>query len=155
MQRTQPQIEIKKISCKKVEKRQWLAANFETIGSKYCTGRMERNNQVTYWCVQMIWFCMWQIKLTFMQCNIIKVIWTFLRMKVGFLLQFYCCQGIAKFHIEIFIRQMHLTHSMKQYHVQWAEIGFERYYRTFIWLTIHRLQKTDTKSTSTIWKVEF
>ena len=33
------------------------------------------------------------------------------RMKLEFLLQFYCCQGIAKFHIEIFIGQMHLTHN--------------------------------------------
>ena len=32
-------------------------------------------------------------------------------------LQFYCCQGIAKFHIEIFIGQ-HLTHTVKQSHVQ-------------------------------------
>ena len=40
------------------------------------------------------------------------------RMKLEFLLQFYCCQGIAKFHIEIFIGQMHLTHRMKQSRVQ-------------------------------------
>ena len=74
----------------------------------------------------------------------IKVIWTFWRMKLGFLLQFYCCRGIAKFHIEIFIGQMHLTHLMKQSRVQWAEIDFDRYYQTFIWLRTHRLQKIDT-----------
>ena len=28
------------------------------------------------------------------------------------------CQGIEKFHIEIFIEQMHLTHTVKQSHVQ-------------------------------------
>ena len=33
-------------------KRHWLAANFETIGSKCYTGRMERNNQDICWCVQ-------------------------------------------------------------------------------------------------------
>ena len=92
-------------------------------------------------CFLMTWFCMWQIKLTFMQCNMVKVIWTFWRMKLGLLLQFYCCQGIAKFHIEIFIGQMHLIHTMNQSHVQWAEIDFERYHQTFIWLTTHRLQK--------------
>ena len=48
------------------------------------------------------------------------------RMKLELLLQFYCCQGIAKFHIEIFIGQMHLSHTLKQSHVQWAEIDFER-----------------------------
>ena len=34
---------------------------------------------------------------------------------------------------------------MKQSHVQWAEIDFERYYQTFIWLIAHRLKKIDTK----------
>ena len=37
------------------------------------------------------------------------------------------------------------THTMKQSYVQWAEIDFERYYQTFIWLTTQKLQKTDTK----------
>ena len=32
------------------------------------------------------WFCMWQIRLTFMQCNIVKVVLTFWRMKLGLLL---------------------------------------------------------------------
>ena len=41
-----------------------------------------------------------------------------IRMKLELLLQFYCCQGISKFHIQIFIWQMHLTHTMKQSHVQ-------------------------------------
>ena len=91
-----------------------------------------------------------------MQCNMVKVIWTFWRMKLVLLLQFYYCQSIAKFHIEIFIGQMHLTHTMKQSHVQWAEIDFERYYQTFIWLTTHRLQKIDTtKYEYYIWKSEF
>ena len=49
--------------------------------------------------------------ITFMQ-----VIWTFWRMTLGDFLQFYCCQGIAKFHIEVFIWQMRLTHTMKQSH---------------------------------------
>ena len=62
-------------------------------------------------CFLMTWICMRQIKLTFMQCNMIKVIWTFWRMKLGLLLQFYFCQGIANFHIEIFIGQIHLTHN--------------------------------------------
>ena len=35
-------------------------------------------------------------------------------MKLGPLLQFYFCQGIAKFHIEIFIGKMDLTHTMKE-----------------------------------------
>ena len=86
---------------------------------------------------------MWQIKPTFIQCNMVKVIWTCWRMKLVLLLQFYCCQDIAKFHIKIFNGQMHLTHSVKQSLVQWAEIGFERYYQTFIWLTTNRLQKID------------
>ena len=94
-------------------------------------------------CFLMTWFCMWQIKPIFRQYSMVKVIWTFWRMKLG-LLQFYCCQDIAKFHIEIFTGQMHLTHIMKQCHVQWAEIDFERYYQTFIWLTTHRLLKIDT-----------
>ena len=38
-------------------------------------------------------------------------------------------QRIAKFHTEIFIGQMHLTHTIKQSHVQWAEIDLERYLR--------------------------
>ena len=42
-------------------------------------------------------------KLAYMQCNMVNVIGTFWRMKLELLLQFYCCQGIAKFHIEIFI----------------------------------------------------
>ena len=46
-------------------------------------------------------------------------------------------------HIKIFIGQMHLTHTMKQSHMQWTEKDFERYYQT-IWLTTHRLQKIDT-----------
>ena len=54
-------------------------------------------------------------------------------MKLGRLLQFYCCQGIAKFHMEIFIGQMHLTHTVKQSHVQCAETDFKRYCQTFIW----------------------
>ena len=37
--------------------------------------------------------------------------------EIGLLFQFYCCQGIAKFHIEIFIGQMHLTHTIKQSYV--------------------------------------
>ena len=95
-------------------------------------------------CFLMSWFCMWQIKPTFIQCNMVKLIWTFWRMKLELLLQFHCCQGIAKFHIEIFIRQMHLTHTMKQSHVQWAERNFGRYYQTFNWLITYRLQKIDT-----------
>ena len=95
-------------------------------------------------CFLMTWFCMSQIKPTFMQWNIVKVNWTSWRVKLWILLQFYCCQGIAKFHIEIFAGQMHLTHTMKQSHVQWVEIDFERYYQTFVWLTTHRLQKIDT-----------
>ena len=62
-------------------------------------------------CFLMTWICMRQIKLTFIQCNMIKVIWTFWRMNLGLLLQFCFCQGIAKFHIEIFIGQIHLTHN--------------------------------------------
>ena len=88
--------------------------------------------------------CMWQIKGPFMQCNMEKVVWTFWRMKLGLLSLFSCCHGIAKFQIEIFIGQMHLTHTMEQSHVQWAEIDFERYYQTFIWLTTHWLQKIVT-----------
>ena len=95
-------------------------------------------------CFLMTWFRMWQIKPTFRQCNMVSVNWTFWRMKLGFLLQFYCCQGVAKFHIEIFIGKMHLTYPMKQSHVQRAEIDFERYYQTLIWLTTGRLHKTDT-----------
>ena len=95
-------------------------------------------------CFLMTWFCMWQIKPTFIQCNMVKLIWTFWRMKLELLLQFHCCQGIAKFHIEIFIRQMHLTHTMKQSHVQWVEINFGRYYQTLTWLITYRLQKIDT-----------
>ena len=94
-------------------------------------------------CFLMTWFCMWQTKPTFIQCNMVKLIWTFWRMKLELLLQFHCCQGIAKFNIEIFIRQMHLTHTMKQSHVQWAEINFGRYYQTFTWLVTYRLQKID------------
>ena len=85
-----------------------------------------------------------QIKPTFKQCNMIKVFWTFWRIKLGLLLQFYFCQGIAKFHIEIFIGQMYLTRTLKQSHVQWAEVDFKRYYRTFVWLITHSLQKADT-----------
>ena len=97
-------------------------------------------------CFLMTWFCIWQIKRTFMQCDMVKVIWTFWGMKLGLLLQFYCCQGIVKSHIENFIEKMHLTHTMKQSCVQWAEVHFERYYQTFIWLTrTHRLQKIDAK----------
>ena len=49
VQRTQPPKEgINKVRRKKLEENHWLAANFETIGSKCCTGRMERNNHVTY-----------------------------------------------------------------------------------------------------------
>ena len=95
-------------------------------------------------CFLMTWFFLWQIKLTFMHCNMIKVIWTFWRMKSSVLLQFYCCNGIAKFHIEIFTGKMHLTRTIKQSYVQWAEIDFERYYQTFIWLTTHKLQKKRT-----------
>ena len=95
-------------------------------------------------CFLMTWFFLWQIKLTFMHCNMVKVIWTFWRMKSSVLLQFYCCHGIAKFHIEIFTGKTYLTRTMKQSYVQWAEIDFERYYQTFIWLTTHRLQKKRT-----------
>ena len=80
----------------------------------------------------MTWSCMSQIKLIFMQWNMVKVILTFWRLKLGFLLQFYCCKGIAKFHIEIFIGQMYLTHTLIKSHVQRAEIDFERYYQTLI-----------------------
>ena len=41
----------------------------------------------------MTWSCMSQIKLIFMQWNMVKVILTFWRLKLGFLLQFYCCKG--------------------------------------------------------------
>ena len=64
-------------------------------------------------CFLMTWFCMRQIKVTFMQHNVVKIIWTFSRMKLGFLLHFYCCKATAKFHIEIFIGQIHLTHIEK------------------------------------------
>ena len=93
-------------------------------------------------CFLMTYFYMWKTKITFMQCKMVKVILTFSRMKLVFLSQFYCCQGIAKFHIGMFIRQMHLTHT--QSHVQWAEIDFNRYCQTLSWLTAHRLQKIDT-----------
>ena len=63
------------------------------------------------------WLYMWQIKPTFIQCNMVKVIWKFWRIKLGLLLQFYCFQCIAKFHIEIFIGQMYLTHIIKQTHL--------------------------------------
>ena len=95
-------------------------------------------------CSLMTWFCMWHIQTTFIKCNIVEVIWTFWRIQLELSLQFYYCQGIAKFHLEIFIGQMHLTHTVKQSHVQWAEIDFERYYQTFIWLITHRLKKIDT-----------
>ena len=95
-------------------------------------------------CFLMTWFWMRQIKVTFMQHNVVKIIWTFSRMKLGFLLQFYCCKATAKFHIEIFIGQIHLTHTLKKSHVQWPEIDFERYYQNFIWLATQRLQKIDT-----------
>ena len=77
-------------------------------------------------CFLMTWFCLWKVRPTFMQCNMVKVIRTIGRMKMGLLLHFYCCQGVRKVHIEIFIEQMPLTHTMKQSHVQWAEIDFER-----------------------------
>ena len=83
-------------------------------------------------------------KLTLMQCNMVKTIWTFCRMKLRLLLHFYGCQGITKLYIKIFIGQMNLAQKMKQSHVQWAEIDFERYYHNFIWLATHRLQKIDT-----------
>ena len=93
----------------------------------------------------MTWFCMWQIKPTFMQCNMVNVIWTFWRIELGLLLQFYSCPGIANFHIEIFIGQIHLSYIMKQYQLQWAETDFRRYYQTFIWMKTHRLQKIETR----------
>ena len=85
-------------------------------------------------CFLMTWFCMWQIKLTFMQCNMVKVILTFWWMKSYQHLYF---------------------NKMKQSHVQWAEIDFERYFKpSFGW------QHTDYRryiiqSRSTIWKAEF
>ena len=44
-----------------------------------------------------------------MRCNMVKVTWTSWRKKLGLLLHFCCSQGIAKFHIKIFIGQIHLT----------------------------------------------
>ena len=69
---------------------------------------------------------------------------TFWRIKLGLSLQLYCCQGIARFRIKIFIGQMHLMNTIKKSHVQWGEIDFERYYQIFIWMTTHRLQKINT-----------
>ena len=100
------------------KKRMW-------IHSETCTW----HDKIIQPCFLMSWFCMWQIKLTFMQCNMVKVTWTFWRIKLGLLLQFYFSNGIAKFHIEIFIGQMHVIHTMKQSHVQWTEIDFERYFQ--------------------------
>ena len=49
VQRTQPpNRKSRKSAARNWKKKHLLAAKFETIGSKCCTGRMERNNQVTY-----------------------------------------------------------------------------------------------------------
>ena len=128
----------KNISWKNLEKRRWFTANFETIKRKCYTGRMERNNQVTNCCVQS-YIYRW---LSF-ACDKSNQPLCSAHGKDNLnMLEFYCCQ--AKFYIEFFIGQLHLTDIMKQSHVQRPEIDFKRYYQTFTWLTTHRLQKIHT-----------
>ena len=107
-------------------------------------------------CFLMTWFCMWQIKLNFMQCNMVKVIWTFWRMKLELLSHFYCCQGIAKFHI---ISKSLLGRCT--WHTQWSSlICNEQKNISRDTIKPSGWQHTDYRrlilqTTSTIWKAEF
>ena len=110
---------------------------------------MERNNQVTYWCVQIYvfwWLGFAYDKSTFMQCNMVKVIWTFCRMKLEFtavlLLSGYC---------KIPYQNLYWADATDKHNeavpCAMNRIHFERYYlycQTLVWLTTCRLQKIDT-----------
>ena len=152
VQRTQPlNKKPRKSAARNWKKGTDLQPIFETIGGKCCTGRMERNNQVTYWCV----LC----KNAMFSNNLV--------LHVTNKTNFYAVQhgkgnlNILEDEITTFVGVLLLseyckvpyrnlywedapTHTMKQPHVQWAEIDFESYYQTFIWMITYRLQKIDT-----------
>ena len=110
---------------------------------------MERNNQVTYCCVQIYvfsWLGFAYGKSTFMQSNMVKVIWTFCRMKLEFtavlLLSGYC---------KIPYQNLYWADATDK-HNEAVPCAMNR--NTFreilsvlsnlVWLTTYRLQKIDT-----------